>query len=223
MPSQSHDKSFQDDEFVDLIRPEVDPQDINQEMELQRLEKLARGQEPHIRRDLITAKLSYSRELLHDGNLYVDAEQLGDDGSTPPFEVVDQLVAWSIEQSAAIQEQMFRFFEQPEVEFENTLKLLHKKKLLSKPTRVITQERESLAALIERTLENAAREGKRIVKADLYEMARASHISRRPEAAVRQSLRRYISSGWLTEEPDGQLNYHRDTFNSRHKGKLSHA
>lgn len=166
--------------------PVVDRDDINQEAALLELQ----GIKPS--RRLLALRMR-ERELTFSGD--IDCQPLPTLApGLPDPEVIEALIDWTLDQVDEVQAQMFEFLEDPEERFEETAEFLLRIHLIQP---LATPAKAASNADLFRNALPAAKE-------DLYTLARL-HLTttRRPEATVRQWLRRSLEAGLV--EVDGDL------------------
>lgn len=178
----------------DLLIPAVLEEDINQEAELLRLS----GKTPS--KKLLRLKASVFREVLFADQLPGSATPLFEGVLIPPQGVIEQIVEWAVIQSEEVQSMIYRFLEEPSEEgLAEILSELRLQGVLlppmdSKPPGKPMPFSQLLLYLLDKngpmTLDQ------------IYTLAREHMLSRRPEAAVRQLLRRYISEGKVEKVND---------------------
>lgn len=154
--------------------PLPDREDVEQEMALQRL----LGKEPK----RPPRSVVYGREMSY-GLITPDGVPPLDTGSSVNMEALETLMEWLQTQSDQIQVAVLAFLADPE----NTRRWKTVARLINiveipQPSPEEKRRSQSLVGLILRVLPANID--------DLYQMARQQHPSRRPEAAVRQILRR---------------------------------
>lgn len=151
-------------------------EDVNQEAELLKLQ----GITPNRR---ILALRMQQRELTFSGPLE-DARPIPQLGPSQPTEdVLEALVDWTLEQISEVQAQMFEFLENPDDLFDETISLLRGFELITGSQK---PPKELAFADILRSNLPATRQ-------ELYRMGRELlPTTRRPEATVRQWIRRML-------------------------------
>ncbi len=175
------------DEISQLDLPGIDHQDVLQEAELLRLQ----GKIPNLR--IIRKRLSRG-VLLYD--LPPEDAQPFEESPYDP-EVTEALIDWALQQTEKIQERIFLFLEEPTHEAVPSLLIFLRRQNI--PLNLIdTAPTGSLSKLLMRTLHEPQ------YLDDLYELARRSHVSERPEAAVRQFIRRAQKEGKILQDEHGR-------------------
>jgi len=154
----------------------VDPQDVEQEAELLRLQ----GINPH--KGIIWKRLAH-KEAIYD-EIPSGASLLWSDEPYPDPLVTEELVKWAMGQSEAISEVIFNFLESPSDEGVDEVTQQLKSLGVDLFSREVKKEK-SLTQIILELLEKKA-----YSLVELYEIGRALQPSNRPEAAVRQIMRR---------------------------------
>jgi hypothetical protein len=175
-------------EYQHLLLAEPDLSDLRQEAELL---KLTGVQKPSLR--LLYQRAKRQEALLFDDWLPATAQpvQWSSHVALPSSEDIQRLVSWAIEQEATISEAIFDFLEDPDdTKLPALISRLRKAGAIPKAPQPKKPARHSLAGFILRRLE----EGQATLD-NLYEAVRLIHTSARPEAAVRQVLRRLIRQG----------------------------
>lgn len=190
------------DEQEPLLLPEVDLEDLKQESELLKL------QGKQVRLEILRRRASRHEALLFSTWVPSTARALfsGTDSRSPeeilyppepPY--IERIIQWTQGLSEDFQKRITEFLENPDEEqLQSLLNELSSLGLLIS----LQEEEESpstLASWILRTLAKAGHEG--ILLTSLYEAARTIHLSRRPEAAVRQWLRRNRELVEVRENP----------------------
>ena len=172
-----------DNPFI-LQSVEIDRDDIDQEMALLRL----MGLKPN--RRIVTAKLSLNAEALFQGDPGNIASTIVN-RSLPPVEVVQRLIEWSIDQSDDIGKLILDFLAEPDDDrLDEVIDQLKSTGIIR--GKVVSSGRGLLSETLTIYLSERPRS-----KDELYEYARVIHSAKRPEAAVRQYLRRALKQGQL--------------------------
>jgi hypothetical protein len=174
----------EDHAYEVLLRPTALEEDIKQEAELLKL----RGKTPSLR--ILRKKFNRFEALLAgmDEDLKGAEPPPWDLAPMPPQEVIDQLIDWAMNQSEVISMIIFDFLEEPSDESLTTTISILKENGVDLFTKKVV--RKSLTTII---IEAINQEPRDIY--DLYELARKELQSERPEAAVRQILRRLQRAG----------------------------
>jgi hypothetical protein len=174
------------DEPFRLQSPVVDREDVEQEAELLKLQ----GITPN--RRIIRMRLTqHSGELLFQGDPGTLAQPIAST-TVPPVAVVEMLVSWAIQQSDEVATAILGFLDEPsDAHLDKVVTKLKKAGLVTTPAKG-SKNRGSLAEALARYLAQGPRS-----KDDLYAYARTIHHAERPEAAVRQFLRRGLKNGTL--------------------------
>lgn len=164
----------------------LDPDDVNQEAALLRLQ----GKNPRL--SLLRKRMSHEEDTFDEVPF----------GSAPLWEdpgydqsVTDQLVEWALSQSLDIADRIFEFLEQPSDE---DLPPLFKYLVRSGIT--LHQPKSSAQSSAQILL--SALRVRPHDPGELAQIIRSLYPSKRPEALVRQFLRRYQKSGILRVEED---------------------
>lgn len=166
-----------------LSAPRVDPDDIEQEYQL----LLLQGKKPS-RRILFHRALRYE-SLLFDftAELSGASEISWAESPIPSAEVYERLTSWALAQSEVIQNSVFDFLEEPS---EDKLNRLFKDLRIKEPE----QPKPNKTSLSDAIL-NYCTEPRSLP--ELYQLSRRLIFSERPEAAVRQTVRRLLKNGKL--------------------------
>lgn len=186
---------YEEADQILLLTPVVTKEDLDQEMELLRLQ----GKNPS--RSIVYKKLSRYESLLFDSIGTPDipgAEPIPWEGEpTPTLEIMTQLISWAIQQSIQIQNVVLSFLEGRSDESETVEKLISLGIISRQNKRLLRSGGEftlSLTDIILKKLEESVQ----VNIKDLYRSAREFTVSKRPEAAVRQIMRRFIRLGIVT-------------------------
>lgn len=195
--------SDDDGDYVLLI-PEVDDSDVEQEIAVL---KLTHPKKKY-RKDLVRKRLENKVRrvsLFFDisANIEVSPVFFEDNNPEPPVEVISQLLTWCYTQPPSIQNIIYEFLEEPDSDkIEDILKAIttvtHERYSVEKTS----GQSGSLAQLILRSI--SADKNSPTPIEGLFEIARTSHISTRPEAAVRQTIRTYLSRK-IIFQPDPEV------------------
>lgn len=185
--------------------PEVSAEDVEQEYQLLMLEyqnNPLRGTETPSR-DIIRKRLQgrMSESLVGEVPIHAQAIDMGGGDETQRrVEASIKLVEWSFSQEKEAQNIIIAFLEDPS-EHMLTITINRLVRLGYIDTVTYTPEAPaSLADLLRRQLEQNGI----MAFADLYEIARNQHVSKRPNAAVRQTLRRFESQGLLVRDLENE-------------------
>jgi len=163
----------------------VDNDDIDQEMALLKLEGITAS------RRIVSMKLMQKSEALFQGDPGAMASPIIT-RTLPPAEVVQMLISWATQQDNDIAQAILDFLVEPdEEELETLVKLLKRQGLAHKT-------KPAAKAVLSDTLTAYLSKRPRS-KEELYDYTRTMHTANRPEAAVRQYLRRATRSGLLIE------------------------
>lgn len=199
-----------DDDFSDqiLLIPEVDEDDVAQEAKLLEFRKpgvkankalIRKRLENRSRRVVLFYDLSAQRS--------VSTEFFEDHLPEAPEHVISRLLSWCQDQPPHLQALLFDFLENPEFEkidgILSQIAMVTHSRVPAEPT----PARASLAQLIFRSISTNKDEPTSIE--DLYDIARTQHISARPEAAVRQTIRTYLQKRVIYQSPSGEKSYYR--------------
>lgn len=189
---------MQDDQII-LVTPVVTKEDIDQEMELLRLQ----GKNPS--RAVVYRKFSRFEGLLFDSIGTPDipgAEPVPWAGDPiPSLEVMTQLVGWALEQSIQIQQAVLSFLEGRSNEKE-TLDQLISLGVISRSNRRYMKATRDFSYTMTDVILKKFEENGEVDIYDLYQSAREFLSSKRPEAAVRQIVRRLIRLGVISKVGD---------------------
>lgn len=176
-----------DDPFILQARI-VDQEDVNQEAALLRLQ----GIMPN--RRIIRLKMSQGEPTFSG-----DPGSLAQPISTvkiAPMEVIEMIISWALQQVPELAKEILDFLDEPS---ETVLQALIERVRQDIPGGSVKRTSAapgSLSAVIFKYLQ----EPKHID--ELYELARGIHTAERPEAAVRQYLRRAVRAGKVTKSGD---------------------
>lgn len=184
---------YQLDEPAYIIQPpDYDEEDLQQEAALLRLE----GIKPSM--TLLRKKAKIYTEYLFSGDVPLATPLFR--SPTPPLDVIEALILWASQQDPEVNRLIINFLDDPGEEVLNqTLKELSRRGLLAKSTMPTTCEM-SLSKLIFEFLETP-----REIE-EIYEFVRSiGHVSKRPEAAVRQILRRFVQKGDVVKTEAGYV------------------
>ena len=164
-----------------LQLPTVDAGDIEQEAALLRLQGITPSK-------LILRKRLQPTELTFSGDL-IDASPLNFARVIPSQETLESIIDWARPQAAPVQDLIWQFLEDPEANLESTLKKLK-----------LTPAKASSSTPLATILMNALP----ATKEDLSQLvAQVSPTTKRPEATVRQFIRRHqltITDGIVQKE-----------------------
>ena len=182
-----------------ILIPEISEDDVLQEQALLILESKGRVIP---RKDFIRKRLQtvMGPEGLYRGIPRNASNILGSETQTDP-EVIRKLLEWAIEQGEEAEEIVTEFLQNPS---ESNLKICIKK-LVNRDLipeydfkKDIPDETPSLASLLARQLKKL----REMSMEDLYKLAEDEHPSRRPRAAVRQTIRRWQEKGFVAKLDD---------------------
>lgn len=189
------------------IKPYVDHEDVEQEYQLLMLEyqnnPLQGTDTPS--RDIIRKRLQgrMSESLVGEIPIHATALDPGaGDEMERRVEAAAQLVEWSFSQPEEAQNIIIAFLEDPtEHMLTITINRLVKKGYIEQPEEPSDDRpTASLADLLRRQIEQAGT----ITLQELYELARVQHVSKRPNAAVRQTVRRFERQKLVTRDLDNE-------------------
>lgn len=188
-------------DFLYIIQsPVIDRDDINQEAELLKLEGVINPS-----KSLIAKRLANQQPAsLFQGEIGSIARPLE---VSPGVNIIalERLVQWSIVQSERIQQAVTAYLDDPNDEvFGRTIKILQEEGIIKIEPKPPANAFSFSAALI-RLLE---REPKGLEIHDLYTWARGIHSAKRPEATVRQTLRRLVGNNTLMLTEDKRYKIH---------------
>jgi len=190
-----------------LIVPTVHSSDVEQE---RFLIHLTTGKPLHeISKQIIVRRLrGQERSLLSNFESEMSYSPLWQESNFTgaQLETIEQILIWVSDKPQEIQDQVNEFLEDPNLtNLSETISLLEDYHLIPKQSRrrksPIPGRRRpptSLTQLIIRALISGPREIE-----DLYQMARNNSNARRPEAAVRQTLRRLKGKNIIAESEQG--------------------
>lgn len=179
----------QPSDTVDLDLPPVLRDDVDQEVALLKLQ----GKTP--RRSFIARRMSHQPAIFGD-DVPVGATPLWAGEPLPDPAVTDQLIDWAFTQSEAIASATFDFLEYPTDEGLEELLVVLQGEGFELFTMKAPKERS-----LTQTVLSLLRSGPLPVE-ELYRVIRETYSSARPEAAVRQVLRRLSRAGTITLEAD---------------------
>lgn len=188
----------------ELLWSDIEKEDVEQEYAI--LAWKFRGTDKVPSRKLIYWRMkSKAREYLYWDEVPVGSSYINpvDEELTPSVEVIEALVAWASKQELRIRDKVLEFLDNPsDSDLHHLLTLLRQAGLLAadfspqgepKAPRSIGSRKGTLVQLVLKALELPT------TKADLYNMARQLVHSRRPEAALRQTLRRLLEEKLIIE------------------------
>lgn len=196
--------SLLDSESSFIIQaPTVDEDDVEQEAALLRL----MGKTPS--KALIRKKLQVYGAALFSGELpfasAMPGTSVGDYSSYPSEEVVQVLGDWARTQPKGLAMAVMSFIEDPsEEQLQDILRLIRKTPEAKQYRQA--QGNNSFSAMLKNFILTG--KGSRSIE-ELYEYARTVHSAKRPEATVRQALRRLIREGIIEKArtQDGEQIY----------------
>lgn len=171
----------------------VESADIDQEVALLQLQGIK------VSRRIVRLRLAQDTQLVFQGDPGSIAQPI-DVRQLPPREVIERLIEWAIEQSNELSREVLDFLAEPD---EDRLTSIIKKL----PPPAETPEKRNpgtLSHTLTLYLEKAPR-----TKEELYSYTRTLHQAARPEAAVRQYLRRAERAGELSLGDDGRYHINR--------------
>lgn len=173
-----------DNPFV-LQASVVEKEDVDQEMALLKLQGITAS------RHIVMMKLMQKSEALFQGDPGAIAQPIIS-RTLPPSEVVQMLINWAVHQNQEISRAVLDFLEEPNDDELETLVSLLQSAGLARKVKPSSNGRlsDTLTAYLLK---------KPSTKEELYEYTRTIHQATRPEAAVRQYLRRAVSNGLLVE------------------------
>lgn len=173
-----------------ILRPLVEDDDINQEAELLKLF----GKKPN--KTIIYRRLQGAQTLTYDFTSEIEAEEPDWPSHLPDPQIIEDLANWSLQQSSAIQNRMWAFLEDPTDEkVDQILEELVELSLITKAMLPPTKE-----VSLETLILNELKHNDRSIE-ELYEFRSFIH-SNRPEAAIRQAVRRLTRKGKITRRPE---------------------
>lgn len=139
---------------------------------------------PYQRFQFPARELGYGTSAPDNGTAF-----FGEGDSLPDPEVIDKLAAWTTQQSARVQAAVIEYLEDPKDQsLEHVLQLIDR--AVPEDTEPIA--RPNFAQLVLRSLP--------ATKDQLYQLAYREHLAKRPEATVRQVVRRLSAQGKLRQE-----------------------
>lgn len=171
-----------DETLIDhLDLPAVETDDIEQEMALLRLQ----GKNP--RKDFVAKRLAHGEAIFDE--VPMNATLMWNEDPLPDPNVTEALIDWAFTQSEAVADATFDFLDDPTTEGLNELLVFLGQEKVQVFEMELPRER-SLTQLITDHLPTTLE--------DLNGLARSLYPSARPEAAVRQVLRRLNRTGQIT-------------------------
>lgn len=187
-----------------FLLPHISKDDIDQEIELLKLET---GIE-RVSRSIIIKKLrKQERAVLSSFDMEIDFTPLWQESSftVAQLQAIEQILDWASHQNDLIQAEVFRFLDEPSHDnLREIINLLVDNGIINRTSRrravkVKQQHRRSfsLTQLIIKALKTRS-----YMIDDLYELARQNSSAERPEAAVRQTLRRLVRKGYVIQTGD---------------------
>lgn len=184
-------QNFQEDDLI--IPVEVDPQDINQEIELLKLEGIKNPS-----RSLIERRMKNHQPLLFGitTESFINEPLPWQTRSITSLEDTSALTEWALSKSDRIQDLILNFLEEPkEDEVDQIISQLEKEGIEIHRSISIKE-----IPLWKQLLDQIQDRGFCTIS-ELYEYGR-SYItfSKRPEAAVRQAIRRLLKAGLIIKE-----------------------
>lgn len=184
-------------DFVYVIQPRgVDQDDIDQEAAIFEWTTGRRAN-----RRLIANKLQNDEPAaVFSGDPTSVAVPVPTGVNIPNPRVIEQIVTWSLEQSDLIRKAIFEFLEEPtDDNLSNTLTFLIDQGIIEA---VATGEKPKKVGFIDALVRLMKTERRPYTSGELYAWARTIHSAKRPEATVRQALRRLISDGKVVKTND---------------------
>jgi hypothetical protein len=123
----------------------------------------------------------------------------------PDPKVINQLVEWSLAQSVKIREAILEFLEEPgDDSLNSTLALLIDEGIIA----AITPEKPvKKAGFIDALMRLLQTDHRDYSSTELYDWARTVHLAKRPEATVRQAMRRLIEQGKVVKTSQQTYRY----------------
>src|SRR6185369_17826584 len=141
-------------------------------------------------------------EVTYSGDVTAVASSLPVGLNLPDAKVIEALVKWSLEQSEVVKAAMFQFLVQPEDRLEETIAFLMSAEIITKVAPVVAEKTGFIDALVKLF------ESRRVIaRADLMVWARTIHQAKRPEATLRQALRRLLSQGKIEKVDNDSYNW----------------
>lgn len=183
-----NDRPDFDNPFI-LQAADVDSDDIDQEIALLELQGIK------VNRRIVRMRMMQRTEALFQGEPGLIVQAI-DTRPMPSDETVDQLIAWAIQQSAAVSRLVLDFLAEPDEDrLEEVVQFLRAAGLAQGSTKA---PRGNLTETMMHYIAEKPRS-----KEDLYAYARTMHNTKRPEATVRQFLRRAVRINQLVANTDG--------------------
>lgn len=186
------------DEDTLLVISEISPEDVEQEAAL--FEWLHREEGKRANKAIIKRNLGkIHREYLFStwSDTYTLIEWQSAHPEVPQV-TIERIVNWAIEQSEDIQEKVFQFLESPsEEELKGLLMFLKKTGTIEKVPNLKKMGAKSVSLRV--LIMNLLEDGQPHSVQSLYELARSTMNSARPESAVRQAIRRLLRAKTVFE------------------------
>lgn len=181
-----------------ILKPSLPQDDINQEIELLKLEGIQNPSRDVIRKQHESQARSF---LVDDFNYHPSSIPLFSEqehSASGRLDAIERLVEWAAKQSDEIQQALYAFLEDPTPgNYRIIFRLLQKTGLLHNQSASLAPRKEkklTMAEMIRRALRLQERS-----KDELYQLARQNLITKRPEATVRQTLRRMLKANEILE------------------------
>lgn len=177
-----------DNPFV-LQATVVENADVEQEVALLELQGFK------VSRHIVRLRLAQeNRGLVFQGDPGSMAEPIAVNRMAPRA-VVEQLIEWATEQDHDLARQVLDFIAEPDEELLNAIVLRLKRAKLVSTDQPTDRPAGTLSAVLTTYIRQKPR-----TKEELYDYARTLHQAERPEAAVRQFLRRAVRTNVLKLE-----------------------
>lgn len=166
-----------------LIYPRIDSEDVKQECDLRQWQGLRTSQR------VVERRMAAQTGMVP---LY-----MGESGSSPWGEeevpspaVVTRLMDWALTQTTEVQALIWQFLDSPSRRLQPTIVALREQGIIQERPR--TDRHVSLGSLLLRSLPATFEE--------LVEVVQSNHSAKRPQATVRQFIRRSTRTGMIREE-----------------------
>jgi hypothetical protein len=188
---------FRDTDFPTISIPGIDPQDIEQEAELLRLE----GKTPN--KSIIKKRLQGDNpDLTYDFTEELNGSKPNWRTYNPDPDAIKQLAKWALRQSDEIRDEIFEFIDNPtDKRVDEIIKKLIDLSILSEAA--LEEHRSTLrhkGSIADMLLRELSATGPR-TEEELYSLE-ATIQSKRPRAAIRQTLRRLVKTEKVKLEND---------------------
>lgn len=183
-------RNFEEDPII-LLTPVTDEEDISQEAAILQWQ----GKVPN--RKILRQRAARFEALLFDFSTDVPGAEpfQWSDSPVADQETLQALTSFALSQSGTLQSIIFNFLEDPtEANLESALKLLQTAGVIRTDKEKPAPKPISLAEALLRYITEKDR-----TMSELYDFSRSFITSRRPEAAVRQTVRRLLKKNLIEE------------------------